>query len=793
MRNTFLLLLLTVTLLLALLFLGSCQESASTGNTPGGKEDGSFDISADDSNDSSGDPSGDASGGTSTDVPVKPPEPEHVHEWSGWVTKTEPTCTQEGEQVRRCICDETEKEPIPASGHLHVPTYVPAEGATPGYTLYECVKCKDSYRDEDGSKYAEGLIYEVNDDGTTCTITSHGTCTSSVLNIPPEIDGYTVTRIGRAAFRYYNAIKVIIPDTVTDIEEEAFFWCTELIYLTLGAHVENIGMRAFDGCRLLVDIQNRSSLTLEKGSTALGWIAKKAINIHTDDEVGAFHIVDAFSFYEHDGMAYLLAYDGTDTSVVLPNDLNGKSYEICYNAFPSTQRIYSISIPAGVTAIHDGAFDYQKHLIEIINFSSIDIVAGDTANGGIGEYAIEVHTGESKLTFVGDYIFYSLEGKDYLAVYTGSDVEVTLPTLEGKDYSVYDEIFYMSDIEKVTIPEGVISIGNDAFSYCSKLREVILPSTLSFIGEYAFSRCPLQSIVIPDSVTAIGGHAFSNSGLESIFIPASVKTIGDSAFRGCKSLKSVGLCEGLISIGLCAFDTCTALEEITIPNSVTSFGIKAFASCTSLKKAILGDSVASINYGFSNCISLVEIVLPSTIKEISFNAFEGCTSLKEITIPNSVEKISQGAFVGCASLVTIEIPDSVKSVFSNAFDGCTSLKNVKIGCGITSISSYAFRGTAIEDIVIPENVLFIEEAAFLECDNLQKVILPIGIAEISPDAFEGCEMVKFFYSGGAEDLKKEGLMWFADRYELYLYSENPPEDAERKYWHYDDQRNIVIW
>ena len=64
----------------------------------------------------------------------------------------------------------------------------------------------------------------------------------------------------------------------------------------------------------------------------------------------------------------------------------------------------------------------------------------------------------------------------------------------------------------------------------------------------------LTSFVIPDGVTSIGDEAFYNcTSLTSIEIPNSVTSIGDRAFCNCYSLTSVIIGEGVTSIGVSAF------------------------------------------------------------------------------------------------------------------------------------------------------------------------------------------------------------------------------------------------
>ena len=90
-------------------------------------------------------------------------------------------------------------------------------------------------------------------------------------------------------------------------------------------------------------------------------------------------------------------------------------------------------------------------------------------------------------------------------------------------------------------------------------------------------------VVIPEGVTSIGDEAFYDcEALKSITIPEGVTEIGKCVFYGCKVLTSVIIPEGVTSIGESAFWGCKALKSITIPEGVTSIGESAFWGCTSL-------------------------------------------------------------------------------------------------------------------------------------------------------------------------------------------------------------------
>ena len=73
----------------------------------------------------------------------------------------------------------------------------------------------------------------------------------------------------------------------------------------------------------------------------------------------------------------------------------------------------------------------------------------------------------------------------------------------------------------VVIPEGVIAIGNFAFSGCEGLTSVVIPDGVQEINSYAFSGCTsLTSVVIPEGVTKIDGWAFHGCKHLTIHAPA---------------------------------------------------------------------------------------------------------------------------------------------------------------------------------------------------------------------------------------------------------------------------------
>ncbi|MDB4761254.1 leucine-rich repeat domain-containing protein [Akkermansiaceae bacterium] len=116
--------------------------------------------------------------------------------------------------------------------------------------------------------------------------------------------------------------------------------------------------------------------------------------------------------------------------------------------------------------------------------------------------------------------------------------------------------------------------------------------------------------------------------LGDLIIPAKIEgkpvtSIGDYAFRGCTSMTSITIPDGVTSIGDFAFHFCESLTSITIGDGVTSIGDGAFFQCNSLTSITIPDSVTSIGKSaFSRCSSLSAITFLGNAPKIGDNAFE---------------------------------------------------------------------------------------------------------------------------------------------------------------------------
>ena len=365
-----------------------------------------------------------------------------------------------------------------------------------------------------------------------------------LLKAPKKLDGIYSIRKGtkiicEEAFRWSKTIgclflkSLVIPDSVTNIGDYAFWGCKSLKSLVLPDGVTSIGDYAFDGCCSL------RCVVISDGVTRIGnyafWGCKSLKSLVIPDSVthignGAFNacsslkslvipasvgniIGNPFSGWNGE-LKCLSPYFIYDNKVLFDKD---KSKIIAFRDRNTTSYV----IPDSVSCIEFGAF-WNCHSLK-------RLVLPDSVSS------------------IGDWAFWNCRS-----------------------------------LTDIVIPDSVNSIGDRVFSGCCSLKSLVIPDSVSSIGESAFEDCTsLSSLVIPEGVTSIGHCAFRGCySLSNIVIPNGVTSIRGCAFDGCKSLNSVVIPDSVTSIGYWAFQFCSSLNDIIIPDSVNSIGDGAFWGCS---------------------------------------------------------------------------------------------------------------------------------------------------------------------------------------------------------------------
>ena len=493
-----------------------------------------------------------------------------------------------------------------------------------------------------------------------------------------------------------------IPDTVTSIEEGAFSGCSGFTgNLVIPDGITSIEDNVFVGCSGFT-----GTISVPDGVTTIGSEAFRDCTGFTG--ISTLNNVTTIRYQAFYGCTGLT---GTLT-------ISDKVITIGEAAFEKCNQIEELVLPDSVTTIKNEAFMYCDNLQTIRGGNNVATIGE--------EYVFYVdYTVNTTLITESDTLrYYDWEndnriikitqwkvGDDILAIWDDTTKTITIDGVGGDYYSFDsdDPLFFTANtgedndiIEKVvivdgitaiadnsfngflgltsfsdvTIPESVISIGDDAFESCSNITgDLVIPDSITYIGNWAFMYCTGfdGELVLGNSLETIGNHAFYDCpyfSADNLVIPDSVITIGDYAFNpggdSSYTFSNLVLGSSLESIGEAAFASAYDLTgDLVIPDSVTSIGEAAFDGCGFDGSLTLGTGLSSIaNYVFRN------------------NHFTG-----ELIFPNNITEIGDGSFANIPELTTFSGGNNINSLGSSIFEVYDSV-NTTVNTESASLNNY---------------------------------------------------------------------------------------------------------
>ena len=210
------------------------------------------------------------------------------------------------------------------------------------------------------------------------------------------------------------------------------------------------------------------------------------------------------------------------------------------------------------------------------------------------------------------------------------------------------------------------------------------------------------------------------------------------------SVEYQGNTYSVTSIGYYAFFYCTGLTSVTIPNSVTSIGQYAFNGTDWYNNQY--DGLLYLDnwlVGYKGNAPSGNVNIKYGTKGIA-RVFEDCSSITSVIIPNSVKFISYSAFKNCGNLASITIPNSVTSIESDAFYGTAWYDSQPDGLVYAGSVAYKYKGTMPDNtsISIKEGTLGITASAFENYSGLTSLTIPNSVTSIGGYAFSGCSNLK---------------------------------------------------
>ena len=200
--------------------------------------------------------------------------------------------------------------------------------------------------------------------------------------------------------------------------------------------------------------------------------------------------------------------------------------------------------------------------------------------------------------------------------YNGVKGELIIPSSLG-GYPVTEiksRAFYNNNnLTSVVIPGSVKKIGSYAFSECHALERLTLKEGVVEIGEEAFKRCDLISVTIPKSLSRIKSSAFSSNKIEEVYIT-----------------DLMAWCEIIIEGDYSSPFYFNHNDYSTTP-----------AGYIKISKLYLNNKL------------ITELIIPEGVTRIPYSAFHGCTSITKVVIPTSVIQIDKDAFRDCTAITDV--------------------------------------------------------------------------------------------------------------------------------------------
>ena len=559
----------------------------------------------------------------------------------------------------------------------------------------------------------------------------------------------------------------VIPDSVTDISNSAFYACEGLTAVTIPENVKNIGGSAFSHCTGLSKLYyNATDATIPDYNHYIFYNIGASVN-------GAEVI---FGQNVTKIPPYAFMDSSSIKSLVFLSDLT----TIGERAFVDCTGLTSVVFPESLASIGDFAFR---------GCTSLNKVGFRGAAPSLGSYVFYTWgtvSGEPA-TIIPDLTLYYIENKEGwtapewngypTATWDGEKLPVAILT----SGTCGEDLTWTLDYDGVLTISGSGKIPDYTPNTLTSFEDVLLGMNDAPWSEFYPS---VKRLVINEGVTEIGNYAFWFAGLlEDVRLPKSLVRIGNHAFWGCQSLTEISIPVGVAMIEDYALAQCSALKSIHVAVENTSYSSDTFGILYNKKmtkllqipaalegKYVIPESVLVIGKGAFWQSGFTEVVLPEGLTEIEERGLANCC-LTQITLPRNVAKIGENAF-DITSLQKINVAEENTHYANDAYGilyskGFTKL--IAVPCAadlgfcvlpqtLTELGAWSFdHVNGLTGIVIPEGLTAIGEYAFYACENLTTVVISEHVASIGSYAFADClKLQGVYFYGSAPTLGENG-------------------------------------
>ena len=461
------------------------------------------------------------------------------------------------------------------------------------------------------------------------------------------------------------------------------------------------------------------------------------ISINVDKNNPVYKSVDGVLYDKNMKVLHHYPKGSTRTSYTVPDGVIGLGYAVFY----CCDTLESITLPDSLISIGNFAF------YRCTNLTELKIPEG--------------------VKSIGKDVFYDCKALTDLVIPEGAVVCGTENTVVdeygvtfSKDMKTLIKYPAESTNTSYTIPDGVTTIGEDAFYNASNLTEIIIPDSVTTIEDYAFyDASNLTEIIVSDNIISIGSSTLNYTGYyndtanwedgylylgkylidensDSTDFVLKEGTLGIAYSAANSYYTSVTLCEGLKSIGNHNFSNNDLITSVEIPDSVVYIGKGSFSYC---------DALSEIKFNAENLEFLGECAFGYTAYVYDLNNWKDGVC----TIGNAI--------VAC-DIGTVKVDENIKFIVDeNAYwmpmsfdvdENNPYFSSDETGSLYNKDKTKLIRYNGFcknESYVIPETVKEIGEYAFCYSMYLKELTVPDSVEIIGEGAFESVVSLENIY------------------------------------------------
>ncbi|MBO4902592.1 MAG: leucine-rich repeat domain-containing protein [Lachnospiraceae bacterium] len=473
-------------------------------------------------------------------------------------------------------------------------------------------------------------------------------------------DGVIYSGDGKEVVQYLAgrpASTYAMPVSVNKINEYAFWGATNLTGVSISGNVTEIPEYAFSNCPGLSTIIIPRSV-----SKIQAYAFSDCVNLRSAVIPTSVGYIDDLAFYMSNGVEVQFV-DPSSTLVSGSVYANGEG-------------------TVSVTGTDDANWEPGAD-----NSNSGQVNDSDGIKNGTGALTDpDGFTTETSAPVLIDYEENILPGEMGSTKVVGSNAVLLMsPSMTVKDsYNLnkaeLEDGIGETNLKNTSVKDTFSLIRGVLDTYNGTDANIQIPSDVNRIGNRCFYKNEnIESVTIPDGVTSIGDFAFARSTLKSVNIPDGVEAIGYAGFYQCRDLTDVSIPDSVETIELGAFFGTPWLYEWQNNNDNDNY-------------LIVGDKILLSYKGEGG-----NITIPEGVKTIAPGCFLGNTKITGVSVPGSVTTIGEDAFNGCSSLNTVSLSAGLETIEDRAFKN-TDLSTLTIPPSVTSIGLGAFDVSDMADL-----------------------------------------------------------------------------------------------